>query len=284
MSTQQFACENTKMLTPRVLIYIFAISHVAEATLTIGAFNIQRLSDSKMEDPTILKQVAQILVRFDVATIEEVIHPDAMRRVLEEVNRVGGPYHMTMSGELGRSVYKEHLAIIYRTDKVRLRNHVTYPDHEDAFEREPFSALFHTIESSVTTFGLMGVHLRPDGVREEIDALARAYEHAAGVFHTKNFIIAGDFNADCRYLSNRAYHNTVLWNDDRFTFLVDTDADSTASHNTDCAYDRFVVTGAIDSAVVSGSVRVYNFETGLHLSYEEALGISDHYPIQMQLQ
>jgi hypothetical protein len=53
----------------------------------------------------------------------------------------------------------------------------------------------------------------------------------------QNFLIAGDYNADCRYLSTTAYHNTDLWHDCRFYFLVNAAADTTASH-TNCAYDR----------------------------------------------
>ena len=56
----------------------------------------------------------------------------------------------------------------------------------------------------------------------------------------QNFLITGDFNADCRYLSNTNYHRTDLWTDDRFYFLVNTAADTTANHNTNCAYDRSV--------------------------------------------
>ena len=39
---------------------VVVIGHVTEATLTIGAFNIQRLSDNKVHDATVRKEIAQV--------------------------------------------------------------------------------------------------------------------------------------------------------------------------------------------------------------------------------
>ena len=52
----------------------------------------------------------------------------------------------------------------------------------------------------------------------------------------------GDFNADCSYLSQRRYNTLLLATDSRFTWLLDTDIDSTTG-NSDCAYDRCVCVG-----------------------------------------
>ncbi|XP_070189880.1 deoxyribonuclease-1-like [Littorina saxatilis] len=263
---------------------LYVISHVTEATLTIGAFNIQRMSRNKIGKVDFLKHVAEILLRYDIVSIEEVMDTTASQAVLDEVNRMGGPYNLTISEAMGRTSYKEHLAIIYRSDKVTLTGAVKYPDPDDDFEREPYSAHFHTTQAYLTDFALMGVHLKPTDAFAEMNALVDAYNYTTKVLGTQNFIIAGDYNADCRYLSNKKYHLSNLYTDDRFDFLVNKTADTTANHNTDCAYDRFVATGLVKHAVVSGSVLVYNFETGMHLTYEEAKNISDHYPVEMQLQ
>jgi len=264
---------------------LWVICHVADATLTVGAFNIQRLSSNKVDNPEILDKICTILYRFDVVCIEEVMDEAAIHTVLDEMNRRRyGPWSMTISAKTGRTSYKEYFAILYRTDKVSLKATTQYPDTQDHFERDPFSALFHTTHSGVSEFALMGVHLKPADVFTEMNYMDDVYEHAVGVLHTHNFIIAGDYNADCRYLSNVRYQHTDLLKDDRFWFLVDRTADTTATHTTDCAYDRFIATGEVRSYVVPDSVKVYNFETGLHLSYEMAMNISDHYPIEMKLQ
>ena len=53
----------------------------------------------------------------------------------------------------------------------------------------------------------------------------------------------GDFNADCSYLSQRRYNTLLLATDSRFTWLLDTNIDSTTGKS-DCAYDRCVCVGA----------------------------------------
>ena len=52
-------------------------------------------------------------------------------------------------------------------------------------------------------------------------------------------LLAGDFNADCDYVCQSCWDDISLWTDDRFTWLLGNDVDSTVSGNTDCAYDRF---------------------------------------------
>ena len=52
----------------------------------------------------------------------------------------------------------------------------------------------------------------------------------------------GDFNADCSYLSQKRYNMLELVTDLRFTWLLDTDVDTTTK-NSNCAYDRCVCGG-----------------------------------------
>jgi len=44
-------------------------------------------------------------------------------------------------------------------------------------------------------------------------------------------------NADCRYMSHKAFNTNPLYTDSRFTWLIDSDADTTVGKS-DCAYDR----------------------------------------------
>ncbi|KAK7500106.1 hypothetical protein BaRGS_00008653 [Batillaria attramentaria] len=239
------------MMLPLVLV-LLASGHVTFASLTIGSFNIQRLSDGKVSDHAVLSRIVQILLRFDIAVIEEALHTDAVHVVLTELNKHGHPYSLSISPAMGRSSYKEHLAVLYRSDLVSVRGTDLYPDSGDHFEREPYTVLFHTTHASVTTFAVMGVHLRPDGVVDEMNRLVDAADHAMSTLHTHNLMITGDFNADCRYLSNTAYEHSALKTD-----------------------------GSLKAAC--HGAMVYNFETAMHLTNEQALAVSDHYPIQVQV-
>ena len=56
------------------------------------------------------------------------------------------------------------------------------------------------------------------------------------------------------------------------------------AHDTDCAYDRIVLTAQGQAQVKMANVRVFDFEKGLGLSYDEAYGVSDHYPVEFTLE
>ena len=96
--------------------------------------------------------------------------------------------------------------------------------------------------SAISDLVLIGVHVRPDSnaTAEEIDALVPVYDEATVKYGTTNVIIMGDMNADCKYLSNTKYNKLIFTTDDRFTWLIGKDNDTTVS-NSDCAYDRCVV-------------------------------------------
>ena len=93
--------------------------------------------------------------------------------------------------------------------------------------------------SGIPQFFLVGIHTQPSNVLAELNALVEVYEEAVDHFGTENGIMLGDFNADCSYLSQRRYNTLLLANDSRFTWLLDTDIDSTTG-NSNCAYDRCV--------------------------------------------
>ena len=88
-------------------------------------------------------------------------------------------------------------------------------------------------------FFLVGIRTKPSKAFSEINALVDVYDEAVHHYGTENGIILGDFNADCSYLSQRRYNMLQLVTDSRFTWLLDTDVDTTTK-NSNCAYDRCV--------------------------------------------
>ena len=85
----------------------------------------------------------------------------------------------------------------------------------------------------------MGVHVQPSNAFAEIDALLDVYEETATYFAIEDGIIMGDFNADCRYLSQKKFEMLSIVIDDRFTFLIDGTMDTTTA-SSHCTYDRYL--------------------------------------------
>ena len=82
----------------------------------------------------------------------------------------------------------------------------------------------------------------------------------------------GDFNADCRYASKDDLQHLPIYNQGIFQWLIDFNVDTTTSTNTDCAYDRLVVSGDhIRNAVIPGSVDIYKYEDYLGLDNDRVI-------------
>uniref|UniRef100_A0A2K5F5Y8 Deoxyribonuclease 1L3 n=1 Tax=Aotus nancymaae TaxID=37293 RepID=A0A2K5F5Y8_AOTNA len=100
-----------------------------------------------------------------------------------------------------------------------------------------------------------------------------------------NFIFMGDFNAGCSYVPKKAWKNIRLRTDPMFVWLIGDQEDTTVKKSTNCAYDRIVLRGQeIVSSVVPKSASVFDFQKAYKLSEEEALDVSDHFPVEFKLQ
>ena len=106
----------------------------------------------------------------------------------------------------------------------------------------------HSFSPGLPQFFLVGIHTKPSKAFDEINALVDVYDEAVSHYGTENGIILGDFNADCSYLSQKRYNKLELVTDSRFTWLLDTDADTTTK-NSNCAYDRCVCFGVFTLCV-----------------------------------
>ncbi|XP_025098519.1 deoxyribonuclease gamma-like [Pomacea canaliculata] len=265
-------------------LVLLIILQSTESTLTIGSFDIDHLNNQKASNAKIVSQIVKVLRGFDIAVILDVRTADAINVVLQALNKHDGPYSLKLSSLSGRSNHEEHVAILYRNDKLSAPQVRAFPDVNNKFECDPYAVLFHTTHSVVSSFVVVGVHLRPKKTLEEMNNLVKVYDDMAAALHTQNVLFAGDFKADCTHMTEAQFKNSSLVTDHRFTFLIDMNVDTTASDNTNCAYDRFVVAGReLTAAVVQGSARVINLSKALHLTTDEAEAVSDHYPIEMKI-
>ncbi|EGV92987.1 Deoxyribonuclease gamma [Cricetulus griseus] len=95
----------------------------------------------------------------------------------------------------------------------------------------------------------------------------------------------GDFNAGCSYVPKKAWQNIRLRTDPNFVWLIEDKEDTTVKKSTNCAYDRIVLRGQeIVNSVVPRSNGIFDFQKAYELSDEEALDVSDHFPVEFKLQ
>ncbi|XP_034725488.1 deoxyribonuclease 1 like 4, tandem duplicate 2 isoform X1 [Etheostoma cragini] len=265
----------------------------SEVKMKIAAFNAKNLGIKKVTDKTVVTHLTNIVSRYSVAVILEVMDKSgkAMEKLLKELNNNSSnrnsPYSMKASSQLGRDTYKERFVCFYREADVKLEACYQYEDNQDgdvdAFAREPFVLRFSCPSTVVTDLVLIPVHTKPDDSLKELDELHDVVDDIRKKWKTDNIMILGDFNADGRYLSKKK-KDKIRISSAPYHWLIGEDVDTTSSNCNDNTYDRIVVYGqTMLDAIVPRSAKAFNFQTAFNLTDKEALSISDHYPVEVEL-
>ncbi|XP_050950279.1 deoxyribonuclease 1 like 4, tandem duplicate 2 [Labeo rohita] len=262
--------------------------------MKIASFNIQRMGPSKLSDKKVVKHLIKIFSRYSIIVILEVVDKSgkAIDKFLQELNKTTAnkkrPFKMVGSSRLGRSLYKEQFVCFYREDDAKLVDTYQYEDNqvgdEDAFSREPFILRFLCKNTELKDLVLIPVHTKPKDSQKELDELYDVFLEVKDKWKTDNVMILGDFNADGAYVSKKKMKAIRIRTDTDFHWLIGDDVDTTVKKSNDHTYDRIVVyKDDMLKAVVPGSAKPFNFQEAYKLSDEEALDISDHYPVEVSL-
>jgi len=279
----------------RVGLYIHHVNLYQERSiieipnLKIAAFNIQIFGVSKMDKPHVVEALLEILSEFDLILIQEIrdASGEAIDELMQALNQRDDHFAITLSERLGRTRSKEQYAFIYRSDLLQLLHAEVLPDPEDHFERGIYLANFiHLASDQSLTF--LGTHLSPGDAEAEMLALADHVEDELDHLHAdEELIVFGDFNADCRYLTQRERDEDRLLNDLNLYSYIDDSMDTTTS-STDCAYDRLLstISQATDNGEEASIIKSGVFNYDQYFEYDEALSraISDHYPVWAEIQ
>ncbi|KAJ6655284.1 hypothetical protein lerEdw1_005476 [Lerista edwardsae] len=277
---------------PLLLIILLLGEQLVFATFKICAFNIRSFGRAKAANQRVIEALVQILSRCDISAVQEVrdFKGSAIRTLLQELNRYDPSHHYwhLESKRLGRGSYKEQNVFVYRMDVVSITDWWQF-EGKDAeaskgFARGPFAARFQSTNTAILDFVLLSHHASPREVVHELDLLFGVCMELIKHWKTQNVIILGDLNAAGAYIPANAWATIRLRSNPAFHWLIGDKEDTTVSHRTCYAYDRIIVHGdELLSAIIPGSAKPFNFTQALGLSEEEALEISDHYPVEVNL-
>ncbi|XP_070617649.1 deoxyribonuclease-1-like 2 isoform X5 [Erythrolamprus reginae] len=257
----------------------------AASALKICTFNIRSFGDTKLSDESISKTIVKILSRYNLVLVQEVRDADlsAVQELLERLNRASKhSYDYVASESLGRENYKEMYLFLYRTKSFSLVDQHQYPNPDSTFSRPPFIVKV-AAAGSRNELVLVPLHTPPTEAVAEIDALYDVYLEIIDKWQTDNIMFLGDFNADCSYVGKKDWSSIRLRTSQVFHWLISDDMDTTVG-NSDCAYDRIVVSGSkLRKWIVPRSAKVFDFPKAFKLTQEEALAVSDHFPVEVEL-
>lgn len=257
---------------------LFSFSY-AEA-LKIGSFNIQVLGKSKISKPVTSDILSSIISDYDIIFVQELRDKSglAIKKLLNKVNKNSpDEYKIIISDRLGSSNTKEQYVFFYNSSKVKYISVFQYRGIINDFERDPFSVKF---SYKGNEFILTGIHIDPDKAIRELNFLDDALGIISRKLSSKNIILLGDLNADCKYVPKYKLKKLHLKRDKRFTWHISDDEDTTVS-KTNCAYDRIISLKTITPYVKNA--RVYRFEKDYELDNKQAKKVSDHYPVEFEL-
>lgn len=245
--------------------------------IRIASFNIQVFGDAKASKPYVMATLAAAIRNFHIVAIQEIrtqddYFIDNFLRTYVNVN--GRVYDKVVGPRLGRSTSKEQYAFLYDTAAIEVnpRSVYTVNDPDRLLERDPLVAMFRVRgppPDQAFTFVLVDVHTRPDSARQECDTLAQVYQvvrRAAG--GEDDIIMLGDFNVDDKHLGE-------LTQLDGVRPIVRSQFTNTRQNNQE---DNILI-HAPSTAEFSGRWGVYDVARVHNLTIDQALQVSDHYPV-----
>lgn len=255
--------------------------------LLIGAFNIQIFGQKKSTNETLMGVIVKIIRRYDLVLIQEIRDKtdDTMDRLMKALN-TPGPVKFTQitSERLGSTSSTEQYSFIIRGDSgISFVDKYQYKSPNVTFERPPFSVRLNSKKTEIKQFVLTALHSKPEEAVKEIGQLIEVHSTLKKKWNTNNILILGDLNAGCSYASKKALNNLKIRKDKQFAWLIPDTADTTTS-NSNCPYDRFIMTGAkFNKNLITNSAGVFHFDKEFKISSELTKDVSDHYPIELKL-
>ncbi|XP_067832321.1 deoxyribonuclease gamma-like [Heptranchias perlo] len=262
------------------------------AAFRICSFNIQCFGEAKATNQRAMGVLVKIVTRCDICLVMEVrdAKGEAVALLIKELNRFDRShrYSYVASERLGRGSYKEQYVFIHRSDTVKITHVHQYKDNQaddpDAFAREPLIVRFSSQTTAIKDFVLVSQHTCPKDAAREIDELYDVFQEIRKHWDMESVMFLGDLNAGCSYVPAKAWRTIRLRKKPGFHWLIGDHEDTTVRQKTHCAYDRIVVHGSeFYKAIVPGSAKPFNFREKFKLTEEEALEVSDHFPVEVQI-
>ncbi|WP_235033472.1 endonuclease/exonuclease/phosphatase family protein [Rubripirellula obstinata] len=256
-------------------------------TIRIATFNIQFFGPSKVSNPQIMQSIARIVSQFDVVAIQEIRNGQVspIGELVSLLRASGASYSSSVSESIGEGDrYKEAYAFVYDQSRIAMIPGSAYvvQDPDELMSREPMVASFETRTGSPDgrppfRFTLINVHTSPSEVAEnaiinEMNVLddvftsVRNYEY--GMTGEEDFILLGDLNVDTAGLRELGQIPSV--------FSIAGDA-MTNTRRTK-TYDHILIDRNMTTEF-TGRYGILDLQNTFGISEEEALKISDHFPV-----
>uniref|UniRef100_A0A674J8H2 Deoxyribonuclease 1L3 n=1 Tax=Terrapene triunguis TaxID=2587831 RepID=A0A674J8H2_9SAUR len=217
----------------------------ATLSIKICSFNVRSFGEAKRARPEVLDVIVKVISHCDIMLLME---------IKDNSNKICPLLIEKLNGQ-----YQEEYDYVISTRLGRK----SY--------KEQYAFIYRSNVVSVK-----GTYQYPDIQPGDVDAFSRE--------PFVNFIFMGDFNAGCGYVPKKHWKNIRLKTHSEFVWLIGDKNDTTVRNSTNCAYDRIVIHGEkLINAVVPNSADIIDFQRAFGMTEEQALEVSDHFPVVFEL-
>lgn len=246
--------------------------------IRIASFNIEAFGNTKAGKDYVMVRLADIVRKFDIVAIQEVRSQNEylIPNFVSLVNQPGRRYDHVIGPRLGRTMSKEQFAFLFDTDRIEVDRQSVYTisDPDDLMHREPLVATFMVRgvnPDEAFTFTLVNVHTDPNqpDLKQELDALAEVYRVVRrSVRQEDDVILIGDFNTDDRHLERVG----------QLPGIFPTIAGVSTNTRQNAQYDNIIIHQP-STTEYTGRSGVFDVMRNYNLNEQQALEISDHFPV-----
>jgi endonuclease/exonuclease/phosphatase family metal-dependent hydrolase len=243
-------------------------------SLIMGTFNIQVFGQAKMGNSDVMQIILDVTRRFDLLAIQEfrAVDQELVSQFVEMLNVNGLQYSYCLGPRQGYTSSQEQYIYVYDATKLRLIAE-PFVAEDNLMHRAPWVAQFQSIElppEQAFSFCLLNVHTDPDVVRDELNYLKNIVERVRqAIPEEDDFIVLGDFNAPTSFLDA-----VGLISNPHFVVQENWVTNTRETRN----YDN-IAFDSLHTREYMGRAGVFNFQREYQLSLDEALRVSDHYPV-----
>ncbi len=245
-------------------------------TIRVASFNIQVFGEEKSRKEPVMDLLARIVRNFDVVAIQEIRcrHQDLLPEFVQKTNANGARYDYALGPRLGNTSVKEQYAFVFDSESLEINRSTIYTmdDPENWMHREPFVAQFRVrgpAHQDAFTFTLVNVHTDPDLVIKEINVLDNVYRAVRDDgLDEDDVILLGDFNVDDQHFGELAEIRGMVC-------VIHNEKTNTAQT---AQYDNLVF-NELTTTEYTGRHGVFDFSREYKLTKEQAMEVSDHFPV-----
>ncbi|MDX1948167.1 MAG: endonuclease/exonuclease/phosphatase family protein [Pirellulaceae bacterium] len=250
----------------------------ATDTIRVATWNIQVFGESKLADAAVMNVIVKVLRNFDVVAIQEVRaqSQDILPQLVAMLNADGrSHYDYVIGPRLGRTNSKEQYAFVFDLASIEVdRNQLyTINDPDDLLHREPLVGWFRARSTSpqqAFTFSLVNVHTDPDEVDRELDVLDDVFFAVRDDQRREDdVILLGDFNVNDKHLGQLGQISGLAR-------VVSNNTPTNTKQN--AQYDN-IFFHSVATPEYTGRGGVYDFLREFNLTVDQALKVSDHFPV-----